>query len=69
MSASADIENFQMNATFLVWGGRPFCEEGRSFEGGVHLGRDTLSDNYGTDIYKNPYKIVERPKLVGKADF
>ena len=23
------------------------CEEGRSFEGGVHLGRDPLSDNYG----------------------
>ena len=44
MSASADIASFQVRATlntFLI------CEEGRSFEVGVHLGLDVLSDNYG----------------------
>lgn len=47
MSASADIASFQMRATlntFLI------CEEGRSFEVGVHLRWGALSDNY--DILK-----------------
>ena len=56
MSASADIVNFQMSAPFLVWGGALFklgvlikffsCEEGHSFEAGVHLGWGALSENY-----------------------
>ena len=36
------------------WGGSVIkffsCWEGRSFEGGTHLGRDNLSDNYGMSI-------------------
>ena len=57
MSASIDIANFQMGATFLVWEVRLFkpgcslnffnCEEGHSFEVSVHLGRGDLSYNYG----------------------
>ena len=42
-----------MSTPFLVSGGGGAlikffcCEEGRSFEGDVHLGRGALSDNYG----------------------
>ena len=52
MSASADNANFQMSAPFQVWGVYSF-KLGRSFEGGVHLGRGALSDNYSTSVFKN----------------
>ena len=58
MSTFTGIANFQMSGPFLVWAGRSFkpgrsldyfsCEEGRSFEGGFHLGQGAFSDNYGT---------------------
>ena len=35
------------------------CEEGHSFEGGVHLGRGAYSDNYGSAYTSNCTVMAE----------
>ena len=51
---TADIANLQNERPFPGLRGALVkffsSEEGRSFKGGVHLGRGALSDNYGLEL-------------------